>query len=77
MTLCDIRAAQLCSVTEIAPKTPFLFVNRNSIRYVFHAGPTAIHEYSKNMAYKVSVVLVLQVLYINSERDSIECASLM
>lgn len=26
---------------------------------------------------KVSVVLVLQVLYIHSERDSIECASLM
>lgn len=33
-------------------------------------------QYSKNIA-EVSVVLVLQVLYINSERDSIECASLM
>ena len=40
--LCDIGAAQLCSVTEIAPKTPFLCVNRSSIRYVFHAGPRAI-----------------------------------
>ena len=31
-------AAQLYNVLEIAPKSPFLFVNRSPIRYDFRAG---------------------------------------
>ena len=42
-----IRAAQLRSVTEIAPKSPFLCVNRSPIRYGFCAGAKAI-RYSVN-----------------------------
>ena len=34
----EIGAAQLCNVSEIAPKSPFLFVNRSPIRYDFCAG---------------------------------------
>ena len=33
----EIGAAQLCNVTEIAPKSPFLCVNRRPIRYDFRA----------------------------------------
>ena len=35
------RRAQLGSVTEIAPKSPFLCVNRSSIRYGFRASACA------------------------------------
>ena len=35
-------AAQLWSVTEMAPKTPFLCVKRIPIRYGCHAGAKAI-----------------------------------
>ena len=38
----EIGAAQLRSVTEIAPKSPFLYVNRSPIRYGFHIGARAI-----------------------------------
>ena len=34
----EICAVQLRSVPEIAPKSPFLFVNRSPIRYDFRAG---------------------------------------
>ena len=34
----EIGAAQLCNVSEIAPKSPFLFVNRSPIPYDFRAG---------------------------------------
>ena len=34
----EIGATQLCCVTEIAPKSPFLCVNRSLIRYDFRAG---------------------------------------
>ena len=37
-----IAMAPLRSVTEIAPKSPFLYVNRSSIRYGFHIGARAI-----------------------------------
>ena len=40
-------AAQLCSITEIAPKSPFLCVNRNPIQYGFPAGAKAM-RYSIN-----------------------------
>ena len=37
----EIGASQLHSVTEIAPKSPFLWVNRSPIRYGFRAGAKA------------------------------------
>ena len=37
-----ISAAQLRSVTEIAPKSPFLYVNRSLVRYGFRACAKAI-----------------------------------
>ena len=37
-----ISAAQLRSVTEIAPPQPFLYVNRSPIWYDFHGGTQAI-----------------------------------
>ena len=43
----EISAAQLRSVTEIAPKSPFLRVNRSPIRYGFCASAKAI-QYSVN-----------------------------
>ena len=48
----EIGAAQFRSVTEIVPKSPFLCVNRNSIRYDFGAGAKAI-QYSVNIAYNL------------------------
>ena len=46
----EICAAQLRSVTEIAPKSPFLSVNRSpSVRYDFRAGAKAT-QYSVNIA---------------------------
>ena len=40
----DIGAAQRLSVTEIAPKSPFLGVKRSSIWYGFRAGAKAISD---------------------------------
>ena len=40
----DISAAQLLSVTEIAPKSPFLGVKRRPIWYGFRAGAKAISD---------------------------------
>ena len=34
----EIGAAQLCDVSEIAPKSPFSCVKRSPIRYDFRAG---------------------------------------
>ena len=34
----EIATAQLRNITEIAPKSPFLCVNRSPIRYDFHVG---------------------------------------
>ena len=44
----EIGAAQLRSFTEIAPKTPFLFMNRSSIRYGFIVCVRAI-QYNVNI----------------------------
>ena len=41
-TILEIGAAQLRPVTEIAPKSPFLCVNRSPIQYGFPAGAKAI-----------------------------------
>ena len=38
----EISATQLCFVTELALKSPFLCVNRNPIRFDFHGGTKAI-----------------------------------
>ena len=43
----EIGAAQLRSVTEIAPPQPFLCANRSPIRYGFRGGAKAI-RYSVN-----------------------------
>ena len=43
------RRVQLRSVTEIAPKSPFLFVNRSPIRHDFRADAKGI-RYSVNKA---------------------------
>ena len=40
----EIGGAQFRSVTEIAPKSPFLCVNRSPIRYGFRAGAKAIRH---------------------------------
>ena len=45
----EIGAAQLLSVTEIAPKSPLLCVNRNPIRYGFRAGAKAIAIQSRSL----------------------------
>ena len=45
----EISAAQLRSVTEIQPKSPFLCVNRSPIRYGFRADAKAF-QYSVNIA---------------------------
>ena len=37
-------AAQLCNVSEIAPKSPFLYVNRSLIRYDFRVGANVYCE---------------------------------
>ena len=43
----EIGAAQLGSVTGLAPKSPFLSVNRSPIQYGFPVGAKAI-QYSVN-----------------------------
>ena len=47
----EICAAQLRSVGQIALKSPFLCVNRSSIRYGFRAGAKAI-RYGVNITLK-------------------------
>ena len=47
-----IGAEQLHSVTEIVPKSRFLFVNRSLIRYGFCAVKKAIRSDSVNIAFK-------------------------
>ena len=47
-----IGAEQLHSVTEIAPKSPFLCVSRSPIRYGFCAVKKAIRSDSVNIAFK-------------------------
>ena len=47
-----IGAEQLHSVTEIVPKSRFLFVNRSLIRYGFCAVKKAIPSDSVNIAFK-------------------------
>ena len=46
----EIGAAQLGSVTGLAPKSPFLCVNRSPIQYGFPVGAKAIQpiQYSVN-----------------------------
>ena len=44
----EIRAAQLRSVLETEPKSPFLCMNRNPIWYGFRTGAKAI-QYSVNL----------------------------
>ena len=45
----EIGAAQLRSVRETTPKSPFLYVNRSPSRYSFRAGAKAV-QYSVNTA---------------------------
>ena len=52
------RSAQLSSVTEIAPKKPFLSVSRSPIRYDFRASPRTIR-------YIVNIDLAFSVLEIS------------
>ena len=60
----EIGAAQLRSVTEIAPKSPFLCVNRSPFRYGFRGDAKAI-RYSKNIAFGQTVVrLVIGLICI-------------
>ena len=54
----EILAAQLRSVTEIAPKSPFLCVNRGPLRYCFCAGAKAIW-------YFVTIGLILTWTSLN------------
>ena len=52
----EICAAQLRSVTEIAPKSPFLHVNRGPIQYGFRAGATEVIPGAPNVNFrKISV----------------------
>ena len=48
----EIGSAQLRFVTEIAPKSPFLCVNRSAIRYGLRAGAKAIQ-------YGVNIILIV------------------
>ena len=45
------NAGQLRTVTEMAPKSPFLCVNRSPLRYGFHAGAKTI-RYRANIALR-------------------------
>ena len=58
----EIGAAQLRSVTEIAPKTPFLCVNRSPIWYGFRAGTKAI-RYSVYLACVLSLYVSTATQY--------------
>ena len=50
----EIGVAQLRSVTEIAPKLPFLCVNRSPIQYCFRAGAKAIWDSEKKVSVDYS-----------------------
>ena len=50
----EIGAAQLRSVPEIAPKSPFLFVNRSPIRYDFRAGAKVYYEPKLSLLIELS-----------------------
>ena len=56
----EIGAAQLRSVTEIAPKSPFLCVNRSPIRYDLRGGATAT-PYGVNIALVCLIVSIFLV----------------
>ena len=50
----ETGAAQLRSVPEIAPKSPFLFVNRSPIRYDFCAGAKVYCEPKLSLLIELS-----------------------
>ena len=50
-----LGTAQLRSVTEIAPKSPFLCENRRPIRYGFHAGAKAIWHIKSEYGFSQSI----------------------
>ena len=52
------RRSQLLSVTEVAPKSPFLCMNRSTIRYGSRSGPKAI-QHSVNIARPISFLPLL------------------
>ena len=54
----EIGAAQLCSVTEMAPKSPFLWVNRSPIWYGFRASACA-----KATRYGVNITSVTHIYH--------------
>ena len=60
-------AVQLSSITEIAPKSPFLCLNRNRIRYGFRAG-------AKAMRYSMNTYLIRQSAVSLSYRHMTEFA---
>ena len=62
----EIGAAQLRSVTEIAPKSPFLCVNRSSILYSFRAGAKAT-RHSVNIF--LNLLILSRFLKVGSNGD--------
>ena len=52
------RHSQLLSATEVAPKSPFLCMNRSTIRYGSRSGPKAI-QHSVNIARPISFLPLL------------------
>ena len=63
----EIGAAQLRSVTEIAPPQPFLCVNRSTIRYDYRGGAKAI-RYSGNIAFVSWSLITLRAEALRSAR---------
>ena len=53
-----MSAAQLRSITEMAPILPFLCVNRSPIWYGFHASDASAIRYSVNYTIGASLVTV-------------------
>ena len=49
----EIGSAQLRSITEIVPKSPFLWENRRPIQYDFHAGAKAIWHIKSEYGLRV------------------------
>ena len=47
----EIGPAQLCSVTEIAPRSPLLYVNRSPILYGFRV-------HAKTIRYNMKIALI-------------------
>ena len=54
----ETGAAQLRSVPEIAPKSPFLFVNRSLIRYDFRVGAKVCWEPKLSLLIEQPLLLV-------------------